>query len=419
MRDLIRARLEEIPNANDRAFTRKTMEDIFLPLYDEVMGRYTELEQKIYNEFPLKRLKNTVLNTVLPREKADGYYDFLFPVVKEDLIKSPVTLAGEASMIVDTVFFEADYLLCREIILNKQKFQGKIYINSKEYPAIFQLQQCERYNKIVEELYAHFISNGLPWITLNFGYIQKFFDIILVEIESNELAEEAIIEECFVDFGRYNSFVKRDFIPVWNVEKLVVKSKTFPVPAEDKKKYVHTFELDELGKEHSFLADFTDGSISSIERSEEHLFVNSDIKNEFNVNLVKITSVEEGEMLPSHYPLLSNYQREDFADRLVAYYGTIIKTKAEIQRIIGSFELDDYVIYEDISFSREIVVGETYNVNSFMKDEIRDNNLTQTLVLRFTKATHKNDFILRDIISFVTTQIQQIYPEFLCVGVLI
>ena len=65
-----------------------------------------------------------------------------------------------------------------------------------------------------------------------------------------------------------------------------------------------------------------------------------------------------------------------------------------------------------------VSVGETYEVNGFLKDEIRDVAVSKSLILKF-RPLKRNSIILRDVLSFLTSQVQTIYPEFHCLGVLI
>jgi len=62
--------------------------------------------------------------------------------------------------------------------------------------------------------------------------------------------------------------------------------------------------------------------------------------------------------------------------------------------------------------------GETWEGNKFIQDEIRDITALKTLLLQF-KPADKKDILNRDIMSFLVSQIQLVYPEYICIGVLI
>ena len=54
-------------------------------------------------------------------------------------------------------------------------------------------------------------------------------------------------------------------------------------------------------------------------------------------------------------------------------------------------------------------------MNFFMKDEIRDQKGRKKLVL-FFKAKEKETWLLRDLASFIVSEVQELYPEYQCEG---
>ena len=53
-----------------------------------------------------------------------------------------------------------------------------------------------------------------------------------------------------------------------------------------------------------------------------------------------------------------------------------------------------------------------------MKDEIREEGGRKLLILYF-KPQGKETWLLRDIASFISSEIQELYPEYHCGGVLV
>ena len=97
-----------------------------------------------------------------------------------------------------------------------------------------------------------------------------------------------------------------------------------------------------------------------------------------------------------------------------------MKTKSELARVINSFEASKYlkfkeVILEDCS---DINSNETYDVNDFIIDEIRDANIKKRLILKF-QAIDKDNYINNDILSFLVSEAAFLYPEYKCEGRLI
>ena len=80
--------------------------------------------------------------------------------------------------------------------------------------------------------------------------------------------------------------------------------------------------------------------------------------------------------------------------------------------------MEEYVAYEgyeilDRAGSAEIT--ETYSMNDFILDEIREDEYEKRLVLLFRKKSALT-FLLRDIMSFLVSEVQLMYGEYRCEG---
>jgi hypothetical protein len=97
----------------------------------------------------------------------------------------------------------------------------------------------------------------------------------------------------------------------------------------------------------------------------------------------------------------------------------VIRTKAEISRIfesyesIGDLELHDVLIKE--SYNKLV---ETINFNSFVDDEIRIDKYKKIMLVQFTTA-NKEDYLIKEKMSFLVSELQVLFPEYKCVGELI
>ena len=83
--------------------------------------------------------------------------------------------------------------------------------------------------------------------------------------------------------------------------------------------------------------------------------------------------------------------------------------------------MEEYVAYEgyeilDRAGSAEI--PETYSMNDFILDEIREDEYEKRLVLLFRKKSALT-FLLRDIMSFLVSEVQLMYGEYRCEGRLV
>ena len=66
--------------------------------------------------------------------------------------------------------------------------------------------------------------------------------------------------------------------------------------------------------------------------------------------------------------------------------------------------------YEDIAET-----SETYSMNDFILDEIREGEYRKCLILLFRRKGTQT-FLLRDIMSFLVSEVQLMYGEYMCEG---
>ncbi len=83
-----------------------------------------------------------------------------------------------------------------------------------------------------------------------------------------------------------------------------------------------------------------------------------------------------------------------------------------------SFEYGDYLVFSGFEILRSVpeeCVPCNYNMDSFMEDEIRTGNQRPVLVICF-EARDEENYLNEDIMSFLVTQVQRIFPDYCCVG---
>ena len=188
--------------------------------------------------------------------------------------------------------------------------------------------------------------------------------------------------------------------------------------AVEKVNYEYVFDLTEEGVEHGYLAGYGSTDISAVRRESDTLIVTSPMKKGVLWDMHKVVKRVEYEVENFQYELMNNALDDSFAARMVAHYGTVIKTNAELRRILAGYDAARHITLDSVQIISGETSGETYEVNGFMQDEVRDIAISKTLLLRF-KAYRANLFISRDVMSFLVSQVQMIYPEFHCVGVLV
>lgn len=96
-----------------------------------------------------------------------------------------------------------------------------------------------------------------------------------------------------------------------------------------------------------------------------------------------------------------------------------MRTRAELGRFIRGFGLEDFAVYQDcITAGQFPGERETYSMNSFIEDEIRDTTVQKKLLLRFQPGK-KEAWLQRDVASFLVSEVQRLYPEYDCGGVFV
>ena len=425
MRQYIAKTLDGMKSITEKDMLRDVMENIFLPLYDHVDSELNRIERRVKEQLPLVISEYTVWTTLLERENAHGGSPYLFPVLDEDLYKPSIELSGLNDRLrdgqeirLDTVFIQADYLECKEIEDNREIYDGTLKSDGEHYRIGVRLKQSKRYTAAVENLYRLFIANGIPWQTINAPYMFKMFDVILVRIDIDGEENTGSTSDYIADFGRHSEKVKPGLVPVWNVQKLTMKSEDIPLATINKVNYEYTFDLSEEGTEHGYLADYQNTEIASVRRESDTMIVTTPTLKGVSWNMYKVMKRKHYETDSFQYELMNNGLDDSFAARMIAHYGTMVKTNAELQRLLEGYDVAKYIRFESYQVIHSEVTGETYEVNSFLNDEIRDVAISKTLLLKF-KPMKQGSYILRDMMSFLTSQVQLVYPEFRCVGVLV
>lgn len=270
---------------------------------------------------------------------------------------------------------------------------------------------------MIQELYHIFGTNYLPWMTVCNAYLHKMFDVYLELPEDSELYknQKEVIQEIKVNFEEYQPAVKYHIVPLWNLTEFTEKTSTYPDPCIDKINYEHRIFAHRLDADSQYLICNTDIEITNIRRLQGDLIMTCPIKDPCNWRIYRIN--KKPEKLKYLYPVLSNQYKESFVGSINEMYQKSVKTKSEIARLIASFQYEEYVVFQDVKIQQKKLEKQkiqTYSMDDFMEDEIRIGVFQQTMILYFKES--KEDYLNEDIMSFLVTQIQKLFPEYHCVG---
>lgn len=423
MKEDIYKKLNDIEELSDRQLMKKILNGLFSELEEYSREKHELLENRVFDELEYSQEKYNLYCSVERKDKVDITNEFLHPMVDKDLEEEIYDtqeildkLAKKEDIEMFNVFLECDYIIYQKLVGQNLEFKGTIETDKRTYEAYFTLSENKVYWEKVIELYKGFINNNIPWETINNPYISKIARIILKDCEEG-ITKDETISKISVDFGEYTKYVKYNMVPMWNVKKLALKANGFPMPCEDKINYEHSISLQREGMNHGYIVEYNSDKVEYVTRKNDYLIITSSMEVAQVWNVWKIISNEKSKFETYSYELMSNARKSSFIGRLAAAKNSTVKTKAELTRVINSFEVSkhlefQYLKLEDLDTNRE---NETYDMNYFIFDEIREANLTKCLLVYF-KVVDRKDYLIYDILSFIVSEIQLLYPEYKCEG---
>lgn len=428
MDERIYEKLNDIRDLKDRVLLKKIMSSVFEALEEHSKDRLNAIEKRVFNEVPYIKEKYNIYSTIVKRDKLDATDDFLYPILEEDTEEkiydtSEILEAIEEKKYknIFKIFLKCDYLKFKEFIKCDFNIKGVIKTDKKKHEAYFKVLENKQYTDKVNKLYKSFINSNIAWTTINNPYIHKFADVVLVRMEDKIENDENIIS-IEVDFGEYKKYIEYDMVPLWNVEKLRLKSDGYPKPCIDKVNYEHSVTIEKEEKNNGYLVDCEQANINFVTFKEDKIIITSadDIGSSIFWDLWCIIAPKKRQKETYKYELMTNEVKENFSNKLAFQKTYAIKTKTELDRIVNSFKISKKLKFTDFKLQEDYSgeVKETYEVNDFIIDEIREENIKKVLILYF-KPINKESYLNNDILSFLVSEIQYLYPEYECEGKLI
>lgn len=334
----------------------------------------------------------------------------MVPMCPEDMVEHRVEIseliesmdAGREHYVY-TVYIGADYLKLRQLDDSPRVFRGTIRtVYEEEFPARFCVKQCEKYVAELKKLYAEFINNGISWHTVCAPYIYKMYDVFITE---TGCPNEEEIAEINVDFEEYASEVEYDRVPIWNINTLEIKTSSYPDFALDNIHYLHVIYESRLDVKKDYLVA---GNIPLWDVS----MINGELRIQCDENapvnwILREFSYEKG-MITSGYQQFHNTG---------GALSKPIHTIAEAKCFVSSLGYDNYLKLTDIRPENKISRDESYDMDAFLLEEIRHRKGEEKLQFIFEPVEPGNVFN-RDIMSYLVSRLQLIYPEYLCRGIL-
>ncbi len=422
MEQMIRNEIQSISNLDERIILKELMENVFLSLLETNEQMYQKLEDRVMNDLSYEVNQYLIKTGLVEREFFDPTHHFMTVMQESDRQSGErsvkdvrETIKENGKCLVGTVFLKCDYMDIQSMLKRHRKIYGVIRID-QEYRTSFLWEQNHTYLEKVEQLYHLFIENGVPWQTVNCPYLFKLVDVYVTEIpevcDDNEK-----LQNFHIELGALTSSVCYNMIPIWNVWNLKLDSVGFPIACRSHKSYEHEISISEHGAGYVYLVDGKAGMIS-VRRNDQKIFLISTEQGAQEWNVYSIRGGGKGRTERYTYSLMENFRQDGFAERFQRKTGKVVKTKMELERFIRGFGLDKYLQYFDCRLIENTEsLAETYSMNFFLKDEIREGKQSKQLLLTF-KPNNVTPFLwlLRDLMSFVVSEVQELYPEYECRG---
>lgn len=409
-RKYIDERMLEVQDIEERHQLRNIMAEMLIPFYEHVDASYKQIEDRMLHEKSEFERVFQVITGIQERSKIDVSDAGMFPMRIEDLEAQELNLTDLMEAMkqgwdykICSVFLQADYKKIKELEKSRRIFRAVIKTESGEYPASVRLTKNREYLDMVEGLYQEFVNNSIEWRTLCTPYLHKIYDIRMI---GAECPEDESIEEIFVFFEDFEPYVKYNYVPIWNIRNIKLKTNSYPSFCLDRIHYEHCIAGVKLKDNHDYLVAGT-RQLWSVSRRDDDLFIQCDEK--LPTEWILREFCYEQNLRSYELPLMKNTPNVSVRN---------IRTIAGAKRYVMEMGCGDYIELMDIKRNAHETEEETYNCNEFMMDEIRKDTNGPVLYFEF-RACDTDSILTRDIMSYVVSQLQLIYPEYHCKGILI
>lgn len=449
MEDYIKQRLAEIRDTDERSFAREILLKGFLPAVQVMEERYRSLEERVRREIEIPGSRYTVYTTVIRRRDYDASNSTWFPVCSVDA--------------------EPDRTACRRIYFRgnegeKRRFEQQEFftaVDAMGQPRQVAVRRTEDYRRAVEELYGLFVYNRVPWNTVNTGDLDRFYDVYPVEDADASGEGEASggestvvsvrpgagqdlsgknfpgdgsdgtesMDDWEIDFGEWNDRIGQDYMALWNLEYFTFRSMKFMVPCIDGKYYEHELNLKEYAPDCGYMVKGNE-DILSIRREEGRIIMVS-LKESFQEwQACRFGKRPDTDSYGYSHRILSNERKEHFVDHLAVRYGQGIHSRTELFRFVEELDTEGRIRLRDCRIrEKEQPDSCPADMNWFLREDVFPMETRKVLELTFernTEAVGTGETAERepwdpdgeDMLRYIISQIQLLFDEYRCVGIL-
>ncbi len=426
MKDIVIDRINRIEDLEQRKLLKQMMTGLFMNLVDYQEQVNKQLEQRVFQEVKDDEDMYTIYASICAKDEADPIHDFLFPMIPEDLQEPSLTLetlseaiASQQRVVLETLYLQCSHSQLKHLLSQKRSFKAKLVTTARTVDITCELRLKQQYLQVIETLYQLFQSNGMPWRTVNHPHLMKFVDVVLSRAHQEvSFDEEEALVRIETDLEEFSPYKLENMIPLWNVEQLEMRTMGFPIAASDKVNYEHVLNLRKPGNQHGYLVQ-TEEDIRYLKRDAEELTIVTPRDKSDIWPVWKITQPTEESLKTAQRELFSNQRQLNFIGKYANKQPHVIRSEAEIYRIVNSFEASSELTLVRIEQRSNEHRHEacSYALNPFINDGIRSDRGEH--VLRLCFEANRRSYVNEDLISFLVSEVQRLLPDYRIEGVLL
>ncbi len=362
--------------------------------YRDISKAFEEVVR--YNEKALEELKQSLHKEL--RDVSERFYLYGavaaagdVPIVNDFLFSMD---DGREEGSIATIFCQCSRSRMEELFKSSQEMI--VETEEGETEITVWLRPCKRYQKKIEELKNLFYENGVFWRTPYLPYVDRFGDVFCENFNPDWTIRSVRFKSVDIPVGV-------GLIPLWNVEPISLKCTVFPIPAMDEQNFRHTLKL----------PFWQDGYVIKMEQAVKNVFMSEDgleiiseekVQREFELYRIAVYR----DVKVPHYPITSNCRRMRHMDRQADNAVSRIMTRAEIGRIVTSYEAVKGLEFMGTEEGSQGSIGGLKSRYQYVPRG-REN-----LLLKF--RVRKADFLAEDQVSFLVSEVQSYFPQFTVTG---
>ena len=427
IKEIIRTKLSDMEDLKERSQLKKILKEVFMPLVEYQKEMHMQLEERVFNEVEDEVEEYNIYSTLVPRNKLALLDGLLFPILAKDQTKKvdgeelcEKIINGERA-VVAKIFLKKSQVEIAKLKDEGRVFKGQIVTAERDYNINLKLEYNTDYLAQEKGLYNIFLENRIKWRTINNPYIRKFFNLVISSY-SEEIEDLSEIQEINFDLEELEGAKYSDYIPVWNIKRVYEDGEGFPIPAQDKVHYDHEIILENLGFEHGYLVvPREDNELVAVKKCRDEtgdkLVITSDSDQTVEWEIMQVVQKAQPWNEDFEFELLTNEKKDEFMNKMLQKNYKNIRTFAELNRLANSYKVSNKLKLEEIEILDKLSGDSySYDFNCFIEDEIRLNSQQEIMVLKFSGANSLG-YLKYDILSFIVSEIQLSFPEYLCKGV--